>query len=162
VNPKLIHREKDKMKMKKRILTVVLSGMLMLALAIPASASTKDTYITNFKVSATGYSPISGRKKGGPTSVYLYITDAKNSKVRLRAEGSGSLDGKYTNYTWSSGGVVSYVTCAVNKKYSIQSVINERGKKYARLAFNSTNVVLSEKISGEWSPDSSGSYTVAK
>lgn len=150
---------------KKTFIFGLLGAITLADVAVTkVSASTQDTDIVNFSVSAFSYTPISGRKKDNTTSVYLYYTEGDNSSIKVRAEGSNSLDGTYANYTLSPGtsGIVSYVTCSIKKQHTIQSLIKESGKSYARLSFLSKNAVLSEKITGKWSPDSTQNYNVAK
>ena len=65
------------------------------------------------------------------------------------------------NLTLSDGEFVKRVTCQRGTQYSVRSYIYESGYRYARLGL-STNWLEGDTISGVWSPDSAGTYTIAR
>ena len=157
---KTIHRHA----ISRRIISTFLLVMLLAsAMCVSASAAnTTDTYFNSFKATVLGYNAMSNtdaRSKTNNSCVYLYITSGTYSSVRVRALGSSSQTGSWTNRTYY-GGYVSYVTCAVGVQYQIHNMIYESGESWAKLSFHSpyTNP---NYISGAWSPDCAGSYTDA-
>lgn len=76
--------------------------------------------------------------------------------------GSTTADtGTTDNLTLDNGKHVKRVTCTKGIQYSVRSYIYESGYRYARLGL-STNWLEGDTISGVWSPDSTGTYTVAR
>ena len=148
----------------RRVLTVcLLAIMLVSTFCVSAyAANTTDTGFA-FYIAGVGYTEMpdaSARKKEDSSAVYLYYTEGTNDYVRTRTLGASSSSGPWHNMTYiPSQGLVSYVNCYRGQRYSIHNYIYESGYRWAKLAFNSTNIINSEYISGVWSPDCAGVYT---
>lgn len=149
------------MKKLARFLAVVCIVATMGSIfAFPAAAAnTTNIDIEDFKATVLGYQSIDPARKDNDTSIYLCYWDSTHSAVRVKAYGATSSSGGWTNRTWYNG-YVTYVSCTVDVAYSIRSYINESGETYAKLGFHST-YSSPNYITGHWSPDSSGVYTVA-
>ena len=147
-----------------RILTMCLLAIMLVSMfcASAYAANTKDTYF-DFSIAGVGYTEMPdswARAKENSTAVYLYYYIGTNDYVRTRTLGAASSSGPWHNMTYiASQGMVSYVNCYKGQQYSIHNYIYESGYRWAKLAFNSTNILNSERIGGKWSPDSAGVYT---
>lgn len=67
-----------------------------------------------------------------------------------------------SNLTLSNGNLAAYVTCRKSQQYSIHNLVGENNYTYARLDFKAYQGYHDSLISGEWSPDSVGSYMSAR
>lgn len=149
------------MKTGKRILALVLTVVMMMSVLVvgASAANTSDTTITNFSLSWFWFSEINARDKQDSSPVYLYYNTGKRTTVQVKAIGCDD-DHADQNLTLSNGTIADYVTCAKGVKYSIHTMIFEKGYSQAKLAFKSPNV-FGDTITGKWSPDSQYTYTSA-
>jgi len=147
----------------KKIITMLLCVLLISATIVPISAAnTSDSKITKFDLSYFYYREVSARSKTNTTPLYFYYTIGKHNSVQVQALGSTTADtGTTDNLTLDNGKHVKRVTCTKGIQYSVRSYIYESGYRYARLGL-STNWLEGDTISGVWSPDSTGTYTVAR
>lgn len=154
------------MKQTKRFACLILLvAVVMTALVFPAAASNyKDADITDFYMPFHGYSGfITPRQKTDKTPLYLYIENVGYASVGVyvQAWGGGSAYmalGDRENLTYANGALVQAVVGVEGKKYSIKSLIYERGYDYATLCFHTGNP-SGDYITGKWSPDSLSTYT---
>jgi len=149
----------------KRLLAVVLAvAAIISVMAVTAFANNQDAEFTRFTLnSREWYYLLDAREKEDSSPVYLNLENSSVSSVRVRAYGRPVHDyvgGNSVNLTFYDGAVRSYVTCVRGTKYSISSLIYERGYPWATLGFWSTT--NGAWVTGEWSADSVGSYTVAR
>ncbi len=150
--------------MKKRFMAMAMTLMTVISLgSIPVMANARsnvDSAITNFRVEPTNYNQIAMREKDDTTPIYLWINQAKNNRysdfrVIVFANGSANVtvDGDRNE--------VKFVNCYVNRKQSIRNNVRENGYNRVALGFQSRNIAQTQSISGEWSPDSTGTYNFA-
>ncbi|MGN1191340.1 MAG: hypothetical protein ACI4S0_01600 [Dorea sp.] len=150
--------------LKKRIFGLLLALVMAMPATVPAFAANTSDKQYDFDVNALNFNVKTGaRTKENSTPVYCYVTNIENhNAVKVRALGyvnSSTYDNKTLNGTTNT--IVSYVKCSQGVKYSVHTSINEDGYPKAQLAFNSYNIINSERIKGVWSPDSAGTYTDA-
>lgn len=122
--------------------------------------SNVDSAITNFRVEPKNYNQIAMREKDDTSPIYLWINQAKNNRysdfrVKVFANGSANVTVDGDRHP------VEFVNCYVNRKQSIRNNVREDGYSRVALGFQSRNIVESQSISGEWSPDSTGTYNFA-
>ena len=159
------------MKRWKRILATVLTVAAVLSLmAVNVFALTMDgntgnttfsVYINNLSYSDK-FTPVGiARNKLDATPVYCYIESAPLAGA-VYARVYGTPDGIATgvNLTYAGGIVGGQARLNIGIKYSIPTLVYERGYAFARLE------LLAESsgggyVSGEWSPDSYFTYTEA-
>lgn len=144
----------------KKIAAFALALMLIVgAIAVPASATTRDVTDEYFdgwagyvyKTSDTFY--VDQRVKENATSIYIY----NYSEVTLKVRGEGWNGKQWVNETCGAGSAT-----VPQGEYFIETLINEHGESLARLAINSAqNYGKKRYVYGKWSPDSVGSYPVA-
>lgn len=173
-------QETMEVNMRKQIIVSIVTLLLIITVAIPASATdpnSDNTYITSLVVEGYGGDAIFqyAREKRDDSAMYLEITDMTYYSVRVRALGTNSEGYSNTNnpetltvsntlnctcYIWDWEINWPYVLCLEDIDYSIHSSVYEHNKSYATYGF--TNVYNSYTyISGEWSPDSIYSHTDA-
>lgn len=155
------------MKQTKRFACLfLLVAVVMSALVFPAAASNyKDADIIDFYMPFHGYSGfIPPRQKTDKSPLYLNIINVGYASVGVyvQAWGGGSAymaQGDRENLTYSERALVQAVVCVEGKKYNIQSLIYEKGYDYATLCFHTGNP-SGDYITGKWSPDSLGEYSI--
>lgn len=147
----------------KRILALALCLVTLVSvMSVTAfAANTSDTKFTNFKLNSNEwFYLITPREKTNDSKVYLYYTTGTYNAVRAKVYGKTTYSSTTNNNcTYYDGSVVSYVTCVKGTKYSIGNLVYERDYPWATLGFWSQ---YTDTISGVWSPDSAGTYTIAR
>ena len=164
INEKLyINEGRTSMKHLKRIFAVIIVlATLVTAAALPTfAANTSDARIYHFKINAVTNSDIAPQEKQDTSPCYLWLQEGDHS-VKVSARGCDNQGKGAQNLTYVKGSIVDHVTCKVGNqyKYSISTLIRERGYNYATLWMKSSSV-LGDMVSGYWSPDSAGRYTPA-
>ncbi len=152
-------------RIKKYVSLFLLLAMVLSTGLITVSASNyQDTSFSNIELSYNHFThPIPVRTKTDSTPVFLHLKDISYTfaGVGVQALGTNSYNvtpGNVANLTYSNGALTGMVFCIENWKYSIHSLIYERGFRYASLRFKSSVTTGSHIWDAVWSPDSIGSY----
>jgi hypothetical protein len=134
----------------KKILSVALLMCTTMVSTIPAYANnSSDTTLPTEYISSTTY--VSTEYRAKTDDSYHYIFNQTSIEVRAI---SYSQNG--TNCTKGS-----YAAIPSNSKRFITNYVYENGYSNCRLSIRSNISGASAILSGKWSPDSVGSYTVA-
>ncbi len=120
---------------------------------IAARANTKDLpFKFIFKSSGDTYQGDEPRRKSNKTPVYIKVEKIACDYCRAYIDGSYSSSGPWTNLT-----VSGLATIKKKGEFSISSTVREKGATWARLTGWAES--HSGNVSGQWSPDSKGTYT---
>jgi hypothetical protein len=142
---------------KLRLIGVALTLALMFSLvsAIPAYASSSDSYYTyTIYFNLSSEQPTEARNKENDTSVY--INNYSYTSLYVRTFGRVSSD-----YSWVNRTINGHATIP-HGEYFIWQTIYENGGRQARLGLTTQlSSASGATVSGAWSPDSVGSYPVA-
>lgn len=148
----------------RKIVGALLALVMAFSLCtITYAGDTSNINFTGYTAHIYNYSKIAdARQKLDSSPVYIAIASASNKQLRVKAEGSNSQNGSFSNCTYNSNAQsVSYVTIsteALPLSRRIRSCIYENGFSWGRLS-GSTPEVLGNTISGHWSVDSSSTST---
>lgn len=153
------------MKGKKIIATLIAVasvGAAALTTGAAENRSAVDSKFYDFTAHASYYHVIDKtyRSKDNSTSVYFVYDQAKNNRyksIRVQTLGTGGV-----NCTLDASGDPSdYVYAQFGVQHEVYNEIRESGYTKANVAVMSRNYVEDEYISGRWSPDCVGHFTVA-
>lgn len=140
--------------------TTLVTGMTSM---IASAANTEDTGFT-FGIDLDQWLDseyTDGRQKTNATSVYVRL-DTPNKNVKTQTQGSYDINYYWSNYT--SRGTVTIRSGRWEIYNNIyESLIQQggRSKAYARLKMWAADEDSTGNVSGVWSPDTAGNYTVA-
>ena len=145
----------------RKIAAAILAIVVFTALATTAYASHANLDF-DLQVSFASFCYIGyPGDKDNDTPLYINIENKYVAQAyRVRALGCIINGDQRVNLTYSNGELCDSVLCSVGTDYSVHSLIFERGYGYATLELMACGPTCD--TSGEWSPDSVGTYTSAQ
>ncbi|MCL2083310.1 MAG: hypothetical protein FWH04_08785 [Oscillospiraceae bacterium] len=145
-------------KLQKLSLSLALSLILAVSLALPAFASNhSDTNLPTSFISYTTNATTGVRAKQNTTSVYMNNT----SGMTLWVYANGGSKPSNPSVTYSTGTTRGNYAKVLPGKYRIVTWIYENGYRSAWLNISTATSGVSGNCKGQWSPDSVGSYPPA-
>lgn len=136
--------------MKKKILAVFCMCVCLMggSLTVLAENNHQDTRLPSSFISYTTSCKTANRNKTDSSSVYIQNTCGMNLKVYVKSAGN-------VNCTYKGSATVK------SGKWLLHNTVYEKGYKTCHLQISTANSSVSGKLSGNWSPDSVGSYSYA-
>lgn len=140
------------------------TGMIGTGCISASAANTEDTaYTYGIELDQwLGSQHTDGRRKTNSTSVYVRL-DTLNKRVKTQTEGSYD-----QNYYWTNHTIRNTVTLT-NGSWEVyndiyESIIEKQhySNAYARVKMWAADSNSTGRVSGVWSPDTAGSYPVAR
>lgn len=152
------------MKICKCLCVCMLSAIMLFSLMVPASAAGNytDRKFVDFDIWVDGRK-LDAEEKWDTTPHYLYVTGGNIDTMSIQSYGNTyDTTSGGVNCTYSNGKLVNYVTCRKGDPYLVRNLVKENRYSWATLGIARKNSPAGGWVTGVWSPDSIGSYTVAQ
>lgn len=138
--------------MKKKIIALLLVCMCTLVTVTPAFASNIDSTFPSTFISNTSSYESNHRYKENSSSVYINNTSGLDLNVNIYGA---------TNISSYGANCTPRKTIVQTGKWLMHNTVNESGYTYCYLKINANKSGVSGYLTGQWSPDSVGSYPYA-